>query len=237
MNRPGAFAEYIVLPMTNIWRHAPSIDLDIAAIFDPFGNAVHTALSFPVLGEDADGLTAQLAEDYPQNVGRGIRLGEPGLFIPDIANSVFAFTGVLVAVGALVLLLACVNLASLLLARATERRREIAVRLAIGASRPRLVRQLLTESLLISLTGGAAGLFLAATINRAVRGIRLPSDVTLLFDLRTDWRVLTFTAVMSIGSSPWRQRQIRSARQWSCCEARIITRRRSLRPRRVQVMA
>jgi threonine 3-dehydrogenase len=52
VNRPGAFAEYIALPMTNIWRHAPSIDLDIAAIFDPFGNAVHTALSFPVLGED-----------------------------------------------------------------------------------------------------------------------------------------------------------------------------------------
>jgi threonine 3-dehydrogenase len=52
VNRPGAFAEYIVLPMTNIWRHAPSVDLDIAAIFDPLGNAVHTALSFPVLGED-----------------------------------------------------------------------------------------------------------------------------------------------------------------------------------------
>jgi threonine 3-dehydrogenase len=52
VNRPGAFAEFIVLPMTNIWRHAPSIDLDIAAIFDPLGNAVHTALSFPMLGED-----------------------------------------------------------------------------------------------------------------------------------------------------------------------------------------
>ena len=52
VNRPGAFAEYIVLPMTNIWRHAPTVELDIAAIFDPFGNAVHTALSFPVLGED-----------------------------------------------------------------------------------------------------------------------------------------------------------------------------------------
>jgi len=52
VNRPGAFAEYIVLPMTNIWRHPASIDRDIAAIFDPFGNAVHTALSFPVLGED-----------------------------------------------------------------------------------------------------------------------------------------------------------------------------------------
>lgn len=52
VNRPGAFAEYIALPVTNIWRHHESIDLDIAAIFDPFGNAVHTALSFPVLGED-----------------------------------------------------------------------------------------------------------------------------------------------------------------------------------------
>ena len=77
---------------------------------------------------------------------------------------------------------------------------EIAVRLAIGASRQRLVRQLLTESLLISLSGGAAGVFLAAAINSAVRGIRLPSDVTLLFDLRTDWRVLTFALLLSIAT-------------------------------------
>jgi threonine 3-dehydrogenase len=52
VNRPGAFAEYISVPMTNVWHHGHSIDRDIAAIFDPFGNAVHTALSFPVLGED-----------------------------------------------------------------------------------------------------------------------------------------------------------------------------------------
>jgi threonine 3-dehydrogenase len=52
VNRPGAFAEYIALPMTNIWRHHESVPLDVAAIFDPFGNAVHTALTFPVLGED-----------------------------------------------------------------------------------------------------------------------------------------------------------------------------------------
>jgi threonine 3-dehydrogenase len=52
VNRPGAFAEYIALPMSNIWRHHDGIDPDVAAIFDPFGNAVHTALSFPVLGED-----------------------------------------------------------------------------------------------------------------------------------------------------------------------------------------
>ena len=52
VDRPGAFAEYIALPMTNVWDHDPSIDRDVAAIFDPFGNAVHTALQFPVLGED-----------------------------------------------------------------------------------------------------------------------------------------------------------------------------------------
>ncbi len=52
VNRPGAFAEYIALPMTNVWHHHHDVDRDVASIFDPFGNAVHTALSFPVLGED-----------------------------------------------------------------------------------------------------------------------------------------------------------------------------------------
>jgi threonine 3-dehydrogenase len=52
VNRPGAFAEYISVPMTNVWHHTNGIDRDVASIFDPFGNAVHTALSFPVLGED-----------------------------------------------------------------------------------------------------------------------------------------------------------------------------------------
>ena len=52
VGRPGAFAEYISIPMSNIWRHSPAVPLEIASIFDPFGNAVHTALQFPVLGED-----------------------------------------------------------------------------------------------------------------------------------------------------------------------------------------
>ena len=52
VNRPGAFAEYLSLPMTNVWAHDPNIPRDVQAIFDPFGNAVHTALQFDVLGED-----------------------------------------------------------------------------------------------------------------------------------------------------------------------------------------
>jgi threonine 3-dehydrogenase len=52
VNRPGAFAEYLALPMSNVWEHQPGIDLDVAALFDPFGNAVHTALQYDLLGED-----------------------------------------------------------------------------------------------------------------------------------------------------------------------------------------
>jgi len=52
VNRPGAFAEFISVPMSNVWHHRKSIDREVASIFDPFGNAVHTALSFPLLGED-----------------------------------------------------------------------------------------------------------------------------------------------------------------------------------------
>jgi threonine 3-dehydrogenase len=52
VNRPGAFAEYVALPMSNVWEHRPGIDLDVAALFDPLGNAVHTALQYDLLGED-----------------------------------------------------------------------------------------------------------------------------------------------------------------------------------------
>ena len=132
------------------------------------------------------------------NAGRGLRLMTPGLFIPSIRDSIFALSGVLAVVGALVLLLACVNLANLLLARATERRKEIGIRLAVGASRARLVRQLVTESVILSFTGGAVGLLLAAWINHFVGGIKLPTDIALVFDLRIDWRVLIFALVVSI---------------------------------------
>jgi predicted permease len=144
-------------------------------------------------------LTLDLAKEYPkENAGRGIELIPPGLFIPDIRNGVFAFTAVLGAVGFLVLLLACVNLANLLLARATDRRKEIAIRLALGASRRRLIRQLMTESVMLSLAGGIFGVLVAAAINRIVQRVDYPIDIALVFDLRIDWRVLSFTLGLSI---------------------------------------
>jgi predicted permease len=146
-----------------------------------------------------DAITLQLGKEYPaENEGRGITLSPPGLFIPSIRDASITFAGVLMVIVGLVLLLACVNLANLQLARATGRRKEIAIRLAVGASRVRLVRQLLTEGVLLSLAGGVLGLLLAAWINNLVGAIKLPMDVALVFDLKLDWRVMLFALGLSI---------------------------------------
>ena len=150
---------------------------------------------------DLESITQQLAKEHPvENGSRGVRLMTPGLFIPSIRDSIFALSAVLTVAGALVLLLACINLANLLLARAAERQKEIGIRLAVGASRVGLIRQLLTESVLLSLTGGAVGLVVAAWITGLVRAFKLPMDIALVFDLRLDWRVLIFALLISLAT-------------------------------------
>jgi predicted permease len=144
-------------------------------------------------------LGEQLAKEYPDtNEGQSVKLGPPGFIIPELRGAVVSFTWVLMAAVALVLLVTCTNLAGLLLARATDRRREIAIRLAMGASRGRLIRQLLTESLLLSIVGGAAGLMLAIWIVKALLAFKPPIDFPLTIDLGLDWRVLLFSLGVSL---------------------------------------
>ena len=90
VGRDGAFAEYVVLPMTNVWRHWVGIDLDVAAIFDPLGNAVHTALAFPVLGEDVlvcgAGPVGLMATAVARHAGaRHVVVSEPNPFRRELA--------------------------------------------------------------------------------------------------------------------------------------------------------
>ena len=118
---------------------------------------------------------------------------------PGAQSAVYAVVGLVFVIVNVVMLIACINLASMLLARAVTRRREMAIRLAIGASRFLIVRQLLTESVLLSIIAGAAGILLAIWfLNMLVAALpALPEGIRIALDLHLDWRVVVYTIAFS----------------------------------------
>ena len=116
----------------------------------------------------------------------------------EIAGGATTVALIFLAFTTLVLLIACANVANLLLSRAGARQKEIAMRLALGATRGRLIRQLLTESIILSLVAGAFGLVLGYLASRLMATVRVPTDLPLVFDFHTDLRVVLFTVGMSV---------------------------------------
>jgi predicted permease len=161
-------------------------------------------------------IAAELAHEHPMNnAGLQFRLAKPGLAGDYFGGPAKAFGLGVLGLAALVLLAACTNLASLLTARAADRQREIAIRLSIGASRARVVRQVLTETLVLSLVGGDAGYILALTLSQTLSRWKAPLDFPVQFDVNPDWRVFLFALVVSVlagalfGSAPaWRASKI-----------------------------
>jgi predicted permease len=146
---------------------------------------------------EMDGLAAQLAEEYPEEKrGWGLQV-EPmrQTFFGDTVPAMFTLS---LAVG-LFLVIACANLSSLVLARVTSRRSEIAVRAALGASRAAIVRQLLAESVLVAMGGAAVGLFMAWFGIAAIR-VFAPMNLPRLDAIAIDGRVLVFTAAVTVAS-------------------------------------
>ncbi|MEK6322865.1 MAG: ABC transporter permease [Acidobacteriota bacterium] len=146
----------------------------------------------------------QLEEAYAQKgestmrANHGLELVPVGSFPPEIRLEILGAAGLLMAIVGFVLLIACANVAGVLLARATSRQREIAVRFALGATRIRLIRQLLTESGLLFLLAAAAGVGLTIWLTRMISKITLPDSVPFALDVKVDWRVLSFTLVLSM---------------------------------------
>jgi predicted permease len=153
-----------------------------------------------------DVLAERLYATHPQewrnirNTGRTISVvAESETRVPpDFNGPAFGFMTLLMAVVGLVLLTACANLANLLLARGTANAREIGMRLALGSGRIRIIRQLLTENLLLSVAGGAAGLAVAWALMRALTYFKPPISVPVALDLQLDGTVLTFTLGVSL---------------------------------------
>src|ERR1017187_4008481 len=140
-----------------------------------------------------------LAQQYPEDDGgMKIVLTPPGLAGNYIRGAVIGFAAALFGVSCLVLLVACTNLASMLMARAADRRKEIALRLAVGATRGSLVRQLLTENLVIAILGGSGGALLALWITDALAGWRPPTDIPLVINAAPDGRVFLFAMMVSV---------------------------------------
>ena len=143
-------------------------------------------------------LASVIEQDHPDtNKNLGATVFPAALVPGPYRGYVSAFTGLLMAVFALVLLIACVNAASLLLARATGRAREMAIRSALGAGRGRLIRQMLVESTLLAGLAGSAGLVLAYWTAPLLLALK-PASLPITLRIPLDWRVLAFTASVSL---------------------------------------
>ena len=197
------FSEYALLNPPGVTADTRSNPLDIR---NAHWLAVFARLKPDVSRESAETelteIARRVAENYRGHVDaetlRSVRLLRmSGGMDPRDQEEVFPIAGIALGVVALVLLIACANIASLLLARAAIRRRETAIRQALGATRPRLVRQWLTESVLLGIAGGAIGLILAVwAIQVLVSYLQSTPLAALEFGL--DYRVLAFTLVVSV---------------------------------------
>jgi predicted permease len=146
-------------------------------------------------------IAKRLAIAYPAtDKGNGFRFEQAGSLPPRDKSSILLFLGALSIVVLLVLCIACANVANLLLAQTVGRQRETAVRLALGATRMRILQQMIMESIVLALGGGFVGALLSIWGMRGLGAFRLPAPVPLDLTLSMDWRVIAYTFVLSVAA-------------------------------------
>ena len=189
-------------PITAVNDAVPRLADDILkqrrSVWLAMGGRLKDGVTIVQANGEVRGIGANLEKDYPRdNEGKNFVVMRSAL-VPGQIGMVTGFLGLLMAIVSLVLLIACVNVAGMLLARAVARRREIAVRLAIGAGRARLIRQLLTESAILFAAGGLLGLILTKWLTALLLALLPSLPVAIGLTISTDWRVVTFAIVVSL---------------------------------------
>jgi predicted permease len=191
------------VPLGNVEQLAPSIPnrsardwnwLAVAGRLKPGVTQSQAAAELATLAQ-------RFAKTYPDtDKGRGFRMDQAGSLPPRDKATVLLFIAALSVVVLLVLGIACANVANLLLAQSASRQREMAVRIALGATRRQLLEQMLVESLLLALAGGLFGMLLTLWATSALSAFRIPAPVPLDTTVSIDWRVLLYTFVLSVGT-------------------------------------
>ncbi len=178
----------------NILTSREEHDLGVLATLKPGVSISHAQAALNVIGQ-------RLAHDYPHaDQGQRIRVFSEPAARPDpsAADSKPLVATVFLLMVGLVLVVACLNVANLLLARAAAREKEISIRAAIGAGRGRLLRQLLTESMMLALAGGVGGAILGNSVGYLLNGLRPLGDLPLRLAFVFDWRVFTYVAGVAL---------------------------------------
>ena len=176
-------------PLAGLFAARKQREIDAMARLKP-------GVSFEEARSAVDVIADRLAAQYPdEDKGISVRvIPKPQARPTPAAGSLVPLVaGLFLGLAALVLLLVCMNVASILMARATARRREMAVRAALGAGRGRIVRQMMTEAILLSLLGGAAGVILGSWASRSLSLLLPPLNLPLSLDFHFDWRVAAYS--------------------------------------------
>ncbi|HKU28225.1 MAG TPA: ABC transporter permease [Candidatus Sulfotelmatobacter sp.] len=202
---PALYVADLWVPVTVSSQFAPELKNDALhrndlALFHVVGR-LKSGINSERAESELDAVAKQLERDngMPSNLekGRHVTLSEGGKLLPLRKQDLPFFTSFFVIMAGLVMLIACANVANMMLARSTRRRREIAVRLALGAGRGRIVRLLATETMLIAAGAGVLGFAMSIWLMDLSSHLRMPFPIPVSYDLRPDWRVLLLTLAIT----------------------------------------